>query len=417
MRKLKPIIFVGVAVFLAVFLLRSGKAETFEVVLTENGFEPSAVVVPKGSNIIFSTKAGKPFWPASDPHPLHDNYPGFDPQKPIGSDESWTFKARKVGEWGFHDHLFFTRRGKLTVVSKKQWSQRQKVLTRQELSKLIDKVGAEGAYAEVKKLSDLVNPASHSSSHLFGEVLYEKEGISGISVCDDYAGFGCYHGLFVKAVSDRGLAVAKELDRACVEKFGILGLGCPHGIGHGLVEFLGYDKLNEALDICAQLTWQGELFGCQSGVLMEYNFRTIFEEGGSEVVTREAHGNLYEPCQSVAERFGQACFFEQAAWWREVLNSDDEKVGAFCGGINNSTQKEACFLGLGDAVAERSFYDKEAVKEACSRMPDDYGKALCFTGGAWAYFANPEKENESPSLCEDLGRYKKLCLEKRILVK
>lgn len=414
--KLIKVLFFLTLIVLGVFLVRGNKEETFQIVLTESGFDPLTLTVPQGSSIVFTTNTGRAFWPASESHPLHDKYPKFDPQKPINADESWVFKAQEIGEWGFHDHLFFTHRGKITVLAKMDWEARNKVLTREEISKRIDRQGPEKSYAQLKRVSDSSSASTHSTFHIFGEVLYQKIGVVGIAVCDEFAGFGCYHGFFIEAVSDKGIEVVGELEQKCVEKFGVAGLGCPHGIGHGLVEFLGYDKLNEALVICSELSWQGELFGCQGGVLMEYNFRTTFREGESIISTREAHGNLYEPCRSVEKKFRQACYFEQASWWNEVLNSDYAKIGTFCAGLIGH-EKDSCLLGLGDSVAERSAYDKEIVVKACLDMPGSYEEAICRTGAAWAFFANPEKLDQSEKICEGLGSYQNLCLEKRILVK
>lgn len=404
-----------VALIAIIFISRQEPTETFEVVLTESGFEPSELTVTKGSAIVFSTTTGKPFWPASDPHPLHDEYSALDPEKPINSDETWTFKAAKLGQWSYHDHLFFTRRGRMTVLSKSDWKERNKVLTREEISIKIDKEGGSAAYSNLKRVYDPSTSLAHSTFHLFGETLYEKEGISGILVCDEFAGFGCYHGLFIKAVNDKGISVVKDLDKECVAKFGAGGLGCPHGIGHGLIEFLGYDKIDEALSACSTLTWQGELFGCQGGVFMEYNFRTSFEDGESITTTREAQGNLYEPCQSVAQRFRQACYFEQASWWNEVLNFDYPKIGAYCGSLG-SKEKDSCLLGLGNNIAERSGYDKEETVDACGQMTDSYSEAVCRAGGAWAFFANPEVAERPEEVCQGLGTYENICLEKRVLV-
>lgn len=413
-KKILPIIIILLGL---TFLLKTPKTASFEVVLTEKGFEPALITVPVGSKVVFRTNTDRTFWPASDPHPLHDVYPDFDPQKPIQPGETWTFKPKKAGEWDYHDHLFFTHRGKLLALPQKEWKERNKVLSRDEISRKIDKEGADIAYANLQKISDPSSSLAHSTFHIFGETLYQKLGVSGIGTCDSFAGFGCYHGFFLKAVSGGGIEVAKELDKKCLEKFGPMGLGCPHGIGHGLVEFLGYERLNEALSVCSNLAWQGSLFGCQGGVFMEYNFRTTFKEGESTIATRDAHGNLHEPCRSLPSRFKQACYFEQAAWWREILNADYEKIGNFCEDVVGQKEKEACFLGLGNSVTEHSGYSREAIIEACTKMPSLLDEAVCRAGASWAFFANPEKESLSQSICEGLGGYENLCLEKRILVK
>lgn len=84
--------------------------KTYTVILTEKGFSPETINIRKGESVKFETKRGKLFWPASDLHPTHDIYPGFDPRQPIEHTSSWTFKFEKSGEWSYHDHLapFYT---------------------------------------------------------------------------------------------------------------------------------------------------------------------------------------------------------------------------------------------------------------------------------------------------------------------
>ena len=80
------------------------------IILTEEGFSPRAVRITRGQSITFTTTRSARFWPASDPHPEHTIYPGFDPFGPIAPEESWTFTVDRSGTWNFHDHIrsYFT---------------------------------------------------------------------------------------------------------------------------------------------------------------------------------------------------------------------------------------------------------------------------------------------------------------------
>lgn len=82
----------------------------YAVTLTENGFEPAEIRIAQGQTVTFRTTAGKPFWPASNPHPAHTDYPEFDAQLPIAPDAGWNFTFGKAGTWRYHDHLapYFT---------------------------------------------------------------------------------------------------------------------------------------------------------------------------------------------------------------------------------------------------------------------------------------------------------------------
>ena len=77
---------------------------------TEDGFEPKESTINLGDTVTFSTETAHPFWPASNLHPSHRDYPAFDPREPILSGETWSFTFTQVGEWKFHDHLapYFT---------------------------------------------------------------------------------------------------------------------------------------------------------------------------------------------------------------------------------------------------------------------------------------------------------------------
>ena len=86
-----------------------------EVVVSENGFSPSEITIKKGSVVTFVNKSKRSVWPASDPHPTHTDYSGFDPKKGIPSGDSWSFTFDQVGEWAYHDHLSPFRQGTVTV--------------------------------------------------------------------------------------------------------------------------------------------------------------------------------------------------------------------------------------------------------------------------------------------------------------
>ena len=78
-----------------------------DVTVTEtvSGFEPSTVSIKKGTKVTFLNTTDTYVWPASDPHPTHTGYPGFDPLEPFKKGEAWSFIFDKVGTYGFHDHL------------------------------------------------------------------------------------------------------------------------------------------------------------------------------------------------------------------------------------------------------------------------------------------------------------------------
>jgi plastocyanin len=84
--------------------------------MTTDGFSPADVTIKSGEAVKFvnATTNGY-FWPASNLHPTHELYPEFDPREPIAPGDSWTFVFKRVGEWGYHDHLKANKRGTVKV--------------------------------------------------------------------------------------------------------------------------------------------------------------------------------------------------------------------------------------------------------------------------------------------------------------
>ncbi|MEK9158191.1 MAG: cupredoxin domain-containing protein [Patescibacteria group bacterium] len=122
-RYLIPIIFITIVVGIFYFLKLSNSSLEFKslaitVELKEEGFYPSEIAILKGQTVTFKTNRGKTFWPASDLHPSHTIYPEFDSKEPIESEQSWTFKFNKIGEWKYHDHLAPYYKGAIKVIDK-----------------------------------------------------------------------------------------------------------------------------------------------------------------------------------------------------------------------------------------------------------------------------------------------------------
>jgi len=82
---------------------------------TEEGFVPSELTLLKGEIVYFVTTTNSLFWPASDLHPSHLEYPEFDPMEPIPPGSAWSFTFDSVGKWDFHDHLAPMFTGLITV--------------------------------------------------------------------------------------------------------------------------------------------------------------------------------------------------------------------------------------------------------------------------------------------------------------
>jgi plastocyanin len=89
--------------------------KTVTVSITSSGFSPSSITINKGDTVKFVNNDTAQHWPASDPHPTHTDYPGFDALRGLSNGQSYSFTFTKLGTWGYHDHLNSARHGSVTV--------------------------------------------------------------------------------------------------------------------------------------------------------------------------------------------------------------------------------------------------------------------------------------------------------------
>lgn len=246
----------------------------------------------------------------------------------------------------------------------------------------IVRYGGVRAYAEFKKLNaDMPIERAHFAAHVIGISLFEKFGIYGLSACDSEFGFGCFHGFFSAAVSAGGESQIKKLDDVCVETYGVLGTGCQHGIGHGILEYAGYARITDALDLCKKETTQVvPLLGCTSGVFMEYFFPL---QGTGDALSSSIRPldtvNPYDPCPIVPMAFQASCYFELGQRFHQ-LPTDDSMLCAFLQEENRGN----CFLGVGVDVARVSVTSE--MLSACAHF-GNVGEDFCRAGASWGYWS------------------------------
>ena len=94
------------------------------IVYRDGAYAPETVKIAVGQRVVFVNE-DQVFWPASDKHPTHREYPGsnilrchtdakgtlFDACEAMGPGAEYSFTFDKVGEWKFHDHVNPKARG------------------------------------------------------------------------------------------------------------------------------------------------------------------------------------------------------------------------------------------------------------------------------------------------------------------
>jgi len=82
---------------------------------TANGFEPNTITIKAGQPVTWTNKDSDDLWVASNPHPTHTDYPGFDELKSMSTGQTYSFTFTKVGKWGYHNHLNPSQQGTVVV--------------------------------------------------------------------------------------------------------------------------------------------------------------------------------------------------------------------------------------------------------------------------------------------------------------
>lgn len=75
------------------------------VTYSETGFSPSILRVKAGTIVVFKNGESEAMWVASNPHPIHTDYSGFDAKRGYANGESYSFTFAKPGTWKYHNHL------------------------------------------------------------------------------------------------------------------------------------------------------------------------------------------------------------------------------------------------------------------------------------------------------------------------
>jgi hypothetical protein len=265
-------------------------------------------------------------------------------------------------------------------------------------------------YAKFLEVSHLLPYSeAHELSHIVAEILYAAEGQDAILFCTPDHGFGCYHGVAGAALEESGLEIVPFFGHSCRSP-GLDYLGCSHGIGHGILAYLGNEKLDEALAECMTLQGDDPVGGCLGGVFMEYNFQTMQSTDG--IALREYNPMRFdEPCDQIESRFKAACYYELPSWWRATMatSTDSNSMMGISSAVRIAGERcsrldvenaSVCFSGIGNLVGPNSGYDPRVMEVWCSSMPNSDSRNLCYKEALGHLLQSDEGRAKIAILCE-----------------
>lgn len=268
---------------------------------------------------------------------------------------------------------------------------------------LIEDAGSARAYETFLRTYESASfEIRHRAAHLFGESVYEVEGFSGITTCDTSFNFGCYHGFFTAAVSEEGLAIVPTLAQVCGSTNTQNTTACKHGIGHGIIEYVGHDALLEALTVCGITAQSNPLAGCTGGVFMEYNVPLRTRSDGSFFTDArpliEEEGP-YAPCLTLPSKAWVAsCLHELPQWWNQVYDGDFTTMGTLCDALPSYEARHVCIAGIGKLVPSSAQYRMDRAEAFCRQLPLSWHDA-CLMNAAWSLASDEERAADAHALC------------------
>lgn len=243
------------------------------------------------------------------------------------------------------------------------------------------------------------NYHKHTVGHIYGNLLFQKEGIGAITICDDGFFWGCYHGFIASGFSERRESAINEVVEVCRKEPDKLNQ-CLHGIGHGLFELYGENGLQRELDICEGIEGGSS---CFTGVFMELNFPAIAEGGVFiQQIRPLVEKHRYTPCGHLKGEQSEACYYELPRWWERVMDSDFNKIGISCEGVKEANLRQNCYLGVGEIASLVTDHDLQETKVLCEKMPSFYGQAYCKIEASLGFSNVPEKKNYAAEVCRGL---------------
>ena len=140
---------------------------------------------------------------------------------------------------------------------------------------------------------------------------------------------GGYHGATEAFFRDQGTSrLAENLALICSNELNpFFRHQCVHGIGHGLMAWTSYE-LNDALEICKELSEGVDQRSCYSGIFMENVVDGLSGSMGHlpEYLSDDPHFS----CNAVDAEYVTACYFYQSSRMLQVFGGDFEKVANAC---------------------------------------------------------------------------------------
>jgi plastocyanin len=412
-----------------------GDGTTF-VHVTDEGFEPRSVEIGPGDTVTFENVGSEAHWPASDDHPMHTAYPGFDPQKPIAPGEEWGFTFDKPERWAYHDHMNPYLEGEVVVRDEEPESDGLLSSVSSFFSNLYgsvlsafaeeeepapDEAATNGPEERVKRArgdmlalvrdedpkvalvrlregiekDDALLRSCHPLVHDVGRAAYEKYGDFGeaMKYQDEVCNSGYLHGIIETRLSDSDDVLA-DMKTMCdpYPRGSFLGWQCQHGLGHGAMFYTAND-LPRSLGMCDAFGNPFKRSSCANGVFME-NFSADQKLHLSAYLKEE--DPLY-PCAEQADRHKGDCYLYAPTYFLSLNKGDYIGALEWCEGAE-ADFVSSCVHGVGTQTMKENMSDPKFVESTCMNGKPGQTKP-CIEGMVGVYVFHEASLEPARALC------------------
>lgn len=216
----------------------------------------------------------------------------------------------------------------------------------------------------------------HGLAHLAGNALYEKKGVSGITICDNNFSFGCFHGVTEKMMLIEGLSALTKIEENCSQIFGkekeINEASCIHGTGHGILVWEGL-RLDKALKDCDVLRNANRTY-CYDGIFMEYSQTAIKENLKINTPLKD--------CEKLDAIYHQSCGRNVISMMLRLQQVNINNISQECSDLQSSKLKEGCLSSLGFWVAQMVQGKFDEIKTKCQELATEDARISCIFNAA-----------------------------------
>ena len=404
--------FVGIAAYA---ILHDPNPRTYVIELRDTGFFPAELTVRNGDTVLFKNVGTRDVWPASDPHPTHDDLSSFDPTEGIAPGQSWTYTFTIPGSWRYHDHLAVSSQGQIFVLGSsggipaKAGGYCDGPCFDELIRDTVETKGIDAAYKlfEETYAKGELPRACHWTAHRIGEAGYDlfRAGKDfSISTATTYCGYGFYHGFMEKLLREPpDPAYALRFCDRVKQQLGDMGLwNCYHGIGHGYTE----DPPDPATEgnfqamIAPGIKMCEFLFGtdfrnlnlCLTGVFTVPVGFAADNEHGLSINPKDP----FAECKRQPYRYQKACYGEIAAKLDTILNWDIRGLPAYVDTIGDDKLKRLVVWVVPSVMMAKNILDDDHSQyvEECRESFSGLLRRICWGGSILGFFQHGEPEKQ-----------------------